>query len=103
MAQAVIAVRGGPGAKSRCADAPDGPERARLTAAMLQDMLAAVSRCDVTANWAVTPTLGAANKLSWRFDNPGSLPERCQLSCEIKGISARSGRSQGSMSGGEQC
>ena len=57
MAQAVIAVRGGLDAKSRCAEALDGPERARLTAAMLEDMLAAVFRCaDVSATWVVTPT-----------------------------------------------
>lgn len=57
MAQAVIAVRGGPDAKSRCAEALDGVDRARLTAAMLEDMLAAVARCaDVSATWVVTPT-----------------------------------------------
>jgi 2-phospho-L-lactate guanylyltransferase len=57
MAQAVIAVRGGLDAKSRCAEMLDGPDRARLTAAMLEDMLAAVVRCEeVTATWVVTPT-----------------------------------------------
>jgi 2-phospho-L-lactate guanylyltransferase len=57
MAQVVIAVRGGLDAKTRCAERLDGPDRARLTAVMLEDMLAAVSRCaDVSATWVVTPT-----------------------------------------------
>ena len=57
MAQAVIAVRGGPDAKSRCAEALSGPERAELVAAMLEDMLAAVARCQaVSQAWVVTPT-----------------------------------------------
>jgi 2-phospho-L-lactate guanylyltransferase len=57
MAQAVIAVRGGLDAKTRCAGSLDGPDRARLTAAMLEDMLAAVVRCEeVSATWVVTPT-----------------------------------------------
>lgn len=57
MAQVVVAVRGGLDAKSRCAEALDGPDRARLTAAMLEDMLAAVARCpDASTTWVVTPT-----------------------------------------------
>jgi 2-phospho-L-lactate guanylyltransferase len=61
MAQVVIAVRGGLDAKTRCAERLDGPDRARLPAAMLEDMLTAVSRCaDVSATWVVTPTLELA-------------------------------------------
>jgi len=57
MAQAVIAVRGGPDAKSRCAEALSGPDRAGLTAAMLEDMLDAIARCpEVSQTWVVTPT-----------------------------------------------
>lgn len=57
MAQAVIAVRGGPQAKSRCAETLNGSDRAELTAAMLEDMLAAVAGCQaVTQTWVVTPT-----------------------------------------------
>jgi 2-phospho-L-lactate guanylyltransferase len=57
MAQVVIAVRGGRNAKSRCAAALSGPDRARLTSLMLQDMLSALARCeDVSRVWVVTPT-----------------------------------------------
>jgi len=57
MAQAVIAVRGGPGAKSRCACVLSGADRARLTAVMLEDMLAALTRCpSISGAWVVTPT-----------------------------------------------
>ena len=57
MAQAIIAVRGGPDAKSRCADVLSAAGRDELTAAMLTDMLAAVSACgEVSATWVVTPT-----------------------------------------------
>lgn len=57
MTQVVIAVRGGPQAKSRCARALSGPDRAGLTAAMLDDMLAAIARCpEVSRIWVVTPT-----------------------------------------------
>lgn len=57
MAQVVIAVRGGRGAKSRCAGALSPTDRARLTAVMLEDMLAALTRCDgVSQAWVVTPT-----------------------------------------------
>jgi 2-phospho-L-lactate/phosphoenolpyruvate guanylyltransferase len=57
MAQVVVAVRGGLDAKTRCAESLDGPDRARLTAAMLEDMLAAVVRCEeAAATWVVTPT-----------------------------------------------
>lgn len=62
MAQVVIAARGGCGAKSRCADALDGPGRAALTAAMLEDMLNAIARCQaVTQTWVVTPTAELAD------------------------------------------
>ena len=61
MAQAVIAVRGGPDAKSRCAEVLSGPDRAGLVAAMLEDMLAGVARCEaISQTWVVTPTLGLA-------------------------------------------
>ena len=57
MAQAVIAVRGGRHAKSRCAGALSGADRAGLTAAMLEDMLDALARCaGVSQTWVVTPT-----------------------------------------------
>ncbi|HEX4179994.1 MAG TPA: hypothetical protein VHY32_04325, partial [Caulobacteraceae bacterium] len=57
MAQAVIAVRGGRTAKSRCAGTLSGADRARLTAVMLEDMLAALARCEEVAQaWVVTPT-----------------------------------------------
>jgi 2-phospho-L-lactate guanylyltransferase len=57
MAQVVIAVRGGRTAKSRCAGTLNGADRARLTAVMLEDMLAALARCeDVSQTWVVTPT-----------------------------------------------
>jgi 2-phospho-L-lactate guanylyltransferase len=57
MAQAIIAVRGGPQAKSRCAAVLDGGARAALAAAMLQDMLAATAACAaVSRTWVVTPT-----------------------------------------------
>ena len=57
MAQAVIAVRGGRGAKTRCAAMLSGSDRARLTAVMLEDMLDALSRCaEVSQAWVVTPT-----------------------------------------------
>jgi 2-phospho-L-lactate guanylyltransferase len=57
MAQVVIAVRGGRTAKSRCAGTLNGADRARLTAVMLEDMLAALARCEeVSQAWVVTPT-----------------------------------------------
>ena len=57
MAQAVIAVRGGRGAKTRCSAALGCADRAGLTAAMLEDMLAALGRCPaVSQAWVVTPT-----------------------------------------------
>lgn len=68
MAQAVIAARGGTRAKSRCADALGGPDRAALTAAMLEDMLLAVGRCrEVSRTWVVTPTAELAD-LARRHD-----------------------------------
>jgi 2-phospho-L-lactate guanylyltransferase len=57
MAQAIIAVRGGPGAKSRCAGVLRRADRARLTTVMLEDMLAALAQCPSIARvWVVTPT-----------------------------------------------
>ena len=57
MAQAVIAARGGRGAKSRCSGTLDGADRAALTAVMLEDMLAALDRCPaISQAWVVTPT-----------------------------------------------
>lgn len=57
MAQAVIAVRGGSGAKSRCGDLLSPIDREALTAVMLEDMLAAIARCgEVSVTWVVTPT-----------------------------------------------
>jgi 2-phospho-L-lactate guanylyltransferase len=61
MVQVVIAARGGIEAKSRCAGVLDGPGRAALTAAMLDDMLSAVARCpDISTTWVVTPTADLA-------------------------------------------
>lgn len=57
MAQVVIAVRGGPDAKSRLASLLNADERALLTELMLRDMLDAVSRAPRAAVvWVVTPT-----------------------------------------------
>jgi 2-phospho-L-lactate guanylyltransferase len=57
MAQAVIAVRGGRSAKTRCAAALSGVDRARLTAVMLDDMLTALAGCaEISRTWVVTPT-----------------------------------------------
>jgi len=57
MVQVVIAARGGRKAKSRCADALDGHDRAGLVCVMLEDMLDAVARCAAVAQaWVVTPT-----------------------------------------------
>ena len=53
----VIAVRGGPTAKSRCAAALTGGERQALVAAMLRDMLvAAMAARGVQAVTVITPT-----------------------------------------------
>lgn len=61
MVEVVIAVRGGPDAKSRCADALSASERAVLTEVMLQDMLDAIeSAAGVTGTWVVTPTASLA-------------------------------------------
>ena len=57
MVQVVIAARGGLRAKSRCADALNARDRARLVCVMLEDMLDAVARCAaVTQAWVTTPT-----------------------------------------------
>jgi 2-phospho-L-lactate guanylyltransferase (CobY/MobA/RfbA family) len=61
MVQVVIAARGGLKAKSRCADALDAHDRARLVCIMLEDMLDAVARCDVVSQaWVATPTAAIA-------------------------------------------
>jgi 2-phospho-L-lactate guanylyltransferase len=61
MAQVVIAVRGGPGAKSRLAELLGPEERAVLTELMLRDMLDAVGRAPrVSGIWVVTPTAALA-------------------------------------------
>ena len=57
----VIAVRGGPGAKSRCGDLIDGPA---LAAAMLADMVEAARACPaIAAVHVVTPTPDVATGL----------------------------------------
>jgi len=56
-AMVVIAVRGGASAKGRCAPVLDLQGREALTAAMLGDMLEAVSgAAGVSGAWVVTPT-----------------------------------------------
>jgi 2-phospho-L-lactate guanylyltransferase len=57
MAQVVIATRGGPGSKTRCAGVLSAADREALTEAMLEDMLAAIAGCrEVSGTWVVTPT-----------------------------------------------
>ncbi|MDP1632674.1 MAG: 2-phospho-L-lactate guanylyltransferase [Caulobacter sp.] len=57
MAEVVIAVRGGPDAKSRCGGRLDPAQRAALTGAMLADMLeAALAAPGVGRVWVMTPT-----------------------------------------------
>ena len=57
MAQAVIAVRGGAEAKSRCGGLLSPADRETLTSIMLEDMLTAIARCEeVSETWVVTPT-----------------------------------------------
>jgi 2-phospho-L-lactate guanylyltransferase len=57
MAEVVIAVRGGPDAKSRCAGVLGPAARAALTRAMLADMLEAVLGAPgVDRVWVMTPT-----------------------------------------------
>jgi len=59
--QVVIAARGGPGCKTRCAGVLGPEDREALTAAMLEDMLAAIADCaEVSGIWVVTPTPGLA-------------------------------------------
>ena len=61
MAEVVIAVRGGPDAKSRCAGLLDPARRAALTQAMLTDMLEAALRTPgVQRVWVMTPTADLA-------------------------------------------
>ena len=62
MAQVVIAVRGGPTAKSRCETALTPAQRARLVEAMLEDMIeAAAGAPGVRQLWVVTPTHALAS------------------------------------------
>lgn len=57
MTQVVIAARGGPDAKTRCAAALTSGERAELTRAMLADMLKALAAVPGLAQiWVTTPT-----------------------------------------------
>jgi 2-phospho-L-lactate guanylyltransferase len=57
----VIAARGGPDAKSRCAPPLSPPDRAELTGRMLEDMLAAVRGAHgISRLWVVTPTAAIA-------------------------------------------
>lgn len=60
-AHAIIAVRGGPEAKSRLAGRLDAGQRDALVQAMLADMLASLSRCaSVAGLWVTTPTAALA-------------------------------------------
>jgi 2-phospho-L-lactate guanylyltransferase len=62
MVEVVIAARGGPEAKSRCADRLSGADRAELTARMLEDMLRALGQTrGVSRIWVVTPTQDLAD------------------------------------------
>ncbi|HXQ15114.1 MAG TPA: 2-phospho-L-lactate guanylyltransferase [Caulobacteraceae bacterium] len=62
MISLVVAARGGPRSKSRCADALDGVQRTALTEAMLRDMLAAAGRAPgVSEVVVVTPTEALAH------------------------------------------
>ena len=57
LTQVVIAVRGGPAAKGRCAPVLGASARAELTTAMLGDMLAVLGEASTVSRiWAVTPT-----------------------------------------------
>lgn len=62
---AVVAVRGGPEAKSRCAAVLDGPQRETLVMAMIDDMLGALARVDtIDHRYVVTPTPEIAERAS---------------------------------------
>jgi len=62
-ADVVIAVRGGPGAKSRLAGRLDPERREALVEAMLADMLAAVAACPaVLRTYVTTPTASLARR-----------------------------------------
>ena len=62
-AHVVIAARGGPEAKSRCAVALPAADRAELTAVMLEDMLSALAGAPGLAQvWVVTPTPDLAER-----------------------------------------
>jgi 2-phospho-L-lactate/phosphoenolpyruvate guanylyltransferase len=57
MVEVVIGVRGGPHAKSRCGEVLTPDDRARLTEAMLEDMIEAVAGAPAIGRlWVVTPT-----------------------------------------------
>lgn len=61
MTQVVIAARGGPDAKTRCAGPLSSAERSQLAKLMLEDMLDAVLRADgVSGVSVVTPTAAIA-------------------------------------------
>jgi 2-phospho-L-lactate guanylyltransferase len=80
MAQLVIAVRGGPAAKSRCAEALNADDRAELTAAMLEDMLAAAANtAGVAQVWVVTPTQVLADLAAARAARAILQPEPADL------------------------
>ncbi len=60
---AVIAVRGGPEAKSRCAAVLDGQQREALVMTMIEDMLAALGVVDAIDHlYVVTPTEAIAKR-----------------------------------------
>lgn len=78
MAEVVIAVRGGPEAKSRCQGSLGAHDRTRLVEAMLMDMLDAVRRASsVTAVHVVTPTIVLAE-----------IADRCQANPIIEAAPA---------------
>ena len=58
---ALIAVRGGPCAKSRCAPLLDAGERARLTELMFGDLMNSLAKAaSIASIWVVTPTSSLA-------------------------------------------
>lgn len=80
MAQAVIAARGGGGAKSRCASLFAAADREALTAVMLEDMLAAIARSgEISATWIVTPTDSLARLAAVRGARVVRQPEPAEL------------------------
>jgi 2-phospho-L-lactate guanylyltransferase len=76
MAEVLIAVRGGPNAKSRCCEFVDVEDRAAFVEAMLTDMLRAIAGARaVTAVHVVTPTPETA-QLADRFGARALLETR---------------------------